>query len=328
MLGAPGIAHKLWVVLLTYECANVMSQREESGRPHLSLLQVAAIKSQVATAQLMYLPWTMPSKQCFLPTAHAVDDPEDKAGLLSVQSVVTNTSHACNWDPTSVEDLTKNYDKIFAEAQLNRNAASHLWAHFILNRSTCLTHKQISLMFSGFCAVSGSPLGEPSAQSRFRQNLQLVGGGSKVGYSYHCCWPCYCDEKDYIKVDTKTVKDRSGKEKEYFFEVIGDPCKNSPKTCSGEDEAGCIPKEAPGVQCQNEKLKHAILSDGGHPIIGMYFTDAAGLAASIGGDEKKMEKSNGELGSLNEACSERIESGMQTGMGTIFVNVAKLNPLP
>jgi len=316
MARIPSITLILWVVF-TCGCSH------ETPHEGTLLLQVAAARSHVVTRESMDAILGMPSNQCFLSKIDDANGPVDKASLLGIQSSLTNTSSSCNWDPTRVEDLTKHYNSIFAKAELNRNAASHLWAHFILKQSSCLSHEQIKLMFAGFCAVSGSPLGAPSAQNRFRQDLKLVNGGTKIGYSYHCCWPCFCDEKNHIKVDTKTVKDKDGKESKYFFEVIGDPCKNNPKACSSEGEAGCIPKEAPGVKCENGKLTDATLSDSGHPIIGMFFTDKAGIGASKGGDEN-----HGGLGSLNDACSERSKSGMQSGMGTIFVNVAKLNPLP
>lgn len=249
-----------------------------------------------------------------------------EASLLQAKGS-TRSSGVCDWNPRSVEDLAKKYDEIFAEAQRNRNAASHLWATFIIQRSHCLSHEQIIHMFGGFCAVSGSPLGEPSSGNRFKQELSLVAGGTKIGYSYHCCWPCFCDEKDVIKVDTKTLKDKSGSEKQYFFEVIGNPCKNSPPVCTSSDGKGCIPAEAPGVKCENGKLKGAILSDKGHPIIGMFFVDAAGIKNSIAGDEKKMQSEDGSLSSLQDACRERKASGTNSGMGKIFLNVAKLNPL-
>merc|ERR1719277_682833 len=71
------------------------------------------------------------------------------------------------WDPQTVQDLADKYGEIFAPSN-NRNAASHLWAQYILSRSDQLTHKQIVHMFSGFCPVSGSPLREPRKESRYK----------------------------------------------------------------------------------------------------------------------------------------------------------------
>mmetsp|Transcript_3575 Transcript_3575/g.6542 ORF Transcript_3575/g.6542 Transcript_3575/m.6542 type:complete len:338 (+) Transcript_3575:111-1124(+) len=272
---------------------------------------------------------SLSDNQCFQMDADMDDMAMKTSGRESVQHSANKSEITCDWNPTSVRDLADHYEEIFAEAQNNRNAASHLWAKYIIDRSSCLSHEQIVHMFGGFCAVSGSPVGEPNPSSGFRQNLKLVGGASKLGYSYHCCWPCFCDEKDWIRVDTKTLKDKDGTEKQYFFEVIGDPCKNNPPICKNDNtETGCIPWEAPGVICEQGKLKNAILSDAGHPIIGMYFTDAKGINVSIGGEENIVQTTDGQLKSLNWECEERLKSGMQSGMGTIFVNVAKLNPIP
>ena len=70
----------------------------------------------------------------------------------------------------------------------NRNAASHLWAAFLLDRAHMMTPERLELMFSGFCAVSGSPV-RPSDYTRYRLTLPLVAGGNRSGYMYYCCAP-------------------------------------------------------------------------------------------------------------------------------------------
>ena len=84
---------------------------------------------------------------------------------------------------------------------------------------------QIELLFSGFCAVSGSPV-YPSDYKRYRLRLKhAVTGVDEVGFMFYCCWPCVCDTWDFIMVDTLTVNTADGP-KAYRFAVIGVPCRN------------------------------------------------------------------------------------------------------
>jgi len=260
------------------------------------------------------------SEQCFLPgdqvNGPVVAPSPDATSFLAVRALTS-------WNPRSVEDLARKYDEVFGPHGGNRNAASHLWAKYILDRSGELSHSQVDMLFSGFCAVSGSPVG-PGANSRYRTSLPLVGGGKKTGYSYHCCWPCVCDETDLIKVDTKTVKDNTGKDKQYHFEVIGDPCVNSPPLCTQQGESGCIPYEAPAVECEDGRLENAIRSDKGHIIIGMYFTDK-----SYSEDEYIDYETMADMAGnkLKDACEYRAKAGFNSGMGAIFQQVARLNKI-
>ena len=104
----------------------------------------------------------------------------------------------------------------------NRNAASHLWSTFILERSRQLSHKTFTKLFGGFCAVSGSPV-QPTDYNKYRLNLAQLGGGRRTGFMHYCCWPCVCDTQDFIKVDTLSVKTKDGV-RQYHFAVIGNPC--------------------------------------------------------------------------------------------------------
>ena len=125
--------------------------------------------------------------------------------------------------PAGPRELHQRYSEIFRYG--NRNAASHLWTSYILDRASVTPAAQIELLFSGFCAVSGSPV-YPSDYKRYRLRLKhAVTGVDEVGFMYYCCWPCVCDTWDFIKVDTLTVKTADGP-KVYRFAVIGDPCEN------------------------------------------------------------------------------------------------------
>ena len=48
-----------------------------------------------------------------------------------------------------VQDLHREYSNIFRHG--NRNAASHLWASFLLDRAASMSTERLELMFSGFC---------------------------------------------------------------------------------------------------------------------------------------------------------------------------------
>ena len=133
------------------------------------------------------------------------------------------------WHGETVNDLHKEYANIFKYG--NRNAASHLWSTFLLDRSSQMSEEKFELMFSGYCAISGSPvrpndynrcLCHPTAvftpQSlihsppiRYMLNLEAVSNDTRrMGYLHFCCWPCVCDTQDFIKVDTRTVALRGG----------------------------------------------------------------------------------------------------------------------
>jgi len=259
-------------------------------------------------------------EQCFLSGAKARSSPNASLQSSEAHASFLAVRTTSSWNPMSVDDLSKKYDEVFGPHGGNRNAASHLWAKYIIDRTFELSHRQIDMLFSGFCAVSGSPIG-PDAQSRYKISLPLVGGGEKTGYSYHCCWPCVCDETALIKVDTKTIKDMTGEAKQYHFEVIGDPCVDSPPKCTEEAQSGCIPYEAPAIECTEKRLENAIRSDGGHIIIGMYFTGSYSEGQYIDYETMADQKGN----TLKGACEARTKSGYNSGMGAIFQQVARLN---
>ena len=107
------------------------------------------------------------------------------ASLLVVAcSYAAASEVAPQWAPTSVQDLHREYGNIFRHG--NRNAASHLWSSFIFDRAGMLSADTFELMFSGFCAVSGSPT-RPGDYTRYRLRLPLVGGGTRLGFMYYCC---------------------------------------------------------------------------------------------------------------------------------------------
>lgn len=84
------------------------------------------------------------------------------------------------WNPRTVQDLHREYHNIFKNG--NRNAASHLWASFILDRSVHLKESTLEYMFAGFCAVSGSPV-NPSDFNRYGLNTRYVPGHPDFGES-------------------------------------------------------------------------------------------------------------------------------------------------
>lgn len=222
------------------------------------------------------------------------------------------------------QGLARYYDQIFEHG--NRNAASHLWAHFILmHAGECFTHANITNLFTQFCPVSGSPLGLVSASNTYKYMLPFANGtGDVSGVSYHCCWPCSCDTTDLIKVDTKSVKDKTGATKEYKFLVIGDPCAETPQVCTKKGELdGCIPQEAPDVVCKGNKLKNANQSDGGHIIIGMF----ADVPVRQDQYTNFATEKDAEGNTLKEACAARQAAGYDSGMGAIFQQVARIHPI-
>jgi len=259
----------------------------------------------------------------------------------------------CNSLPfNKVQDLHAHYNDIFPTR--NRNAASHRWSTFILERSHELSHKQIEMLFTGFCAVSGSPV-TPGAYNRYDVVLASMGGGAMQGQTYHCCWPCLCDLHDYVRVDSKTIKTADG-DKTYTFFVIGDPCVAQKKLDAPFEQAQgwgpptSVLKEATDVTCDsNGKLEKATYSDHGGVIIGMLHGAQPanqGVVTKSFGDwvsgsdlhSGKAAHKHATYGGLRgqsgqpEAvfapkCAQRAKSNYNSGMGFIFRQVAKTNLL-
>jgi len=246
------------------------------------------------------------------------------------------------WHGQTVQDLHREYNNIFRHG--NRNAASHLWSSFLLERASNMKQQRLELMFAGYCAVSGSPV-NPGDYNRYRLTLPLVAGGSKTGYMHYCCWPCVCDTQDFIRIDTKTVKTADG-ERQYHFAVLGNACdkpEELEKPFVQPYSWGCettLRKTAPEVRCgEDGSLLGATLSDHGQVIIAMFFdaeeptklvNDAVEavfqqqpgrMSVSGGGvqyqDEREWEKT----------CTERAAAGYNSGMGEIFRKVAGISPV-
>lgn len=243
------------------------------------------------------------------------------------------------WRGQTVQDLHREYYTIFRHG--NRNAASHLWSAFLLDRSDQMDADKLAYMFSGYCAVSGSPV-NPSDFNRYLLKLPLVGGGERVGYMHYCCWPCVCDTQDFLRVDTKNVTLLGGRERQFHFAVLGNPCDDPmqldiPFSNFGR-EYTTLRAAAPEVRCGPEgELLGATLSDNGYPIIAMFF-DAqqddpsndipVGFVPQPG---RIMRSSDGtrfnheaEFGPM---CEEREMHNFNSGMGEIFRRVAEISPV-
>ena len=216
-----------------------------------------------------------------------------------------------------IEDMHSAYSSIFLSG--NRNAASHLWATWILGRRAATqvkTVEELGSLFSGFCPVSGSPIGGPSPANRYKYTLRTLSGGTTSGFMHHCCAPCVCDTLDMIQADTKTVRLADGRDHEIIVAVIGDPCKNAAELArpfndpfSGRQTTlGAV---APEVKCgeASGKLEGATYSDRGGVILGML--------QPLSGAEFQ-DTSTSEVAGY---CSERAHSGYNSGMGVIFREV-------
>merc|ERR1719261_1156768 len=71
-------------------------------------------------------------------------------------------------------DLASHYSEIFPTG--NRNAASHKWTSFVLERAGGLDAGVLQGLFRGFCPVSGSPLPD-APDTRYHVTLPRVSGG-------------------------------------------------------------------------------------------------------------------------------------------------------
>merc|ERR1740133_794071 len=241
--------------------------------------------------------------------------------VLCWSSIASSLQVAKPWSGTTVQDLHREYSNIFKFG--NRNAASHLWSTFLLERSEQLTAARLELMFSGFCAVSGLTV-RPNDYNRYGLSLPNVGGGPpRQGYLHYCCWPCVCDTQDFIRVDTKTVQTRDGP-RLFHFAVLGNPCDHEEKlqepfTQPFGQRRTTLSREAAEVRCGPDgELLGATLSDHGFVIISMFF-DLEQLAE--GGVLLQDESEYGPM------CMDRAANGYNSGMGEIFRKVAAISPI-
>jgi len=217
---------------------------------------------------------------------------------------------SCQRPASSLSDrnsLFAKYDEVFPHS--NRNAASHRWATYILERSANLTEKSMRDLFAGFCPISGSPLSYDRSELRINMTLPMMSGGNASGMMYFCCWPCACDSQDFLKVDTKTVMTADG-ERQYQFVVIGNPCKNQK----------AIPQQAPDVNCEADRLVKATISDHGYVIIGMFFEPGVK-------DHSDALVQSTDQSAFSGKCQARSDAGHNSGMGMIFREVAGITPI-
>lgn len=258
------------------------------------------------------------------------------------------------WRGESVQDLHAEYQNIFTHG--NRNAASHLWATFLFERAHQMTETKLLRMFSGFCAVSGSPV-QPRDQSRYFLRLPSVVDDRALvsGFMYFCCWPCVCDTQDFIRADTLTVETLDGA-REYNVAVIGNPCDRPEKMTEsfvqpfGHRRTNLV-NEAPMLSCAADgTLEGATMSDGGYVIISIFFkapVSAPALRASVGSHTESLSDiavprrelpepgRMRKVGRVNyqdefefsDMCQERAAKGYNSGMGEIFRRVAGISPI-
>lgn len=247
--------------------------------------------------------------------------------------------------PSSVpRDLHREYGNIFKHG--NRNAASHLWSSFLLDRSYQMDAAKLESMFTAFCAVSGSPV-RPSDYNRYRLTLDMVSGGAKrSGYMHYCCWPCVCDTQDFIKVDTKTVLTRDGPQ-EFHFAVLGNPCLHreqleAPFVQPFGRRKTTLALEAREVRCgPDDELIGATMSDNGYAIISMFFdseevprVSPLALTSTADGVPTPGRMSQDVMGrgfqdefEWGPKCEDRAAHGYNSGMGEIFRKVAAISPI-
>lgn len=279
-------------------------------------------------------PPTLPPPLCF-------DEPESTGALRpATRRAQDGESERIVWGGTTAQDLWNEYGNIFQYG--NRNAASHRWATFIIERSWQMTPATVMELFQSFCPISGSPV--RSTSTPYRVSLDTRYGTTRTGFLHHCCWPCVCDTVDFLKLDTKTIQTSEGP-RQYWFTVIGNPCATSRGDAFLEDEfvspfdgrSYTLSGVAAEVRCGDDGgLLGATLSDSGLPIIGMIHDSVEAtpvLIAPLTDATPGRISEDAEYGSYNDfrdmqpVCQERAENGYASGMGEIFRQVAGVAPL-
>jgi len=265
--------------------------------------------------------------------------------VATAPSVASEVATPPPWPPATsahptVQDLHREYGNIFKFG--NRNAASHLWASFLLQRAPQMTVQRLQFMFTGFCAVSGSPV-RPSDYHRYRLTLPQVTGGPEVsGYMYYCCWPCVCDTNDWIRVDTlSNVTTFDGQSHQLHVAVIGNPCERPEALRSpfvqpfhGRGETN-LAREAAEVRCRDGELIGATKSDHGFIVIQLFPLSEAGPDSAALAEAPQPGRIQQEASGLkfqdefeySAHCVEREKNGFNSGMGEIFRRVAQISPI-
>lgn len=247
------------------------------------------------------------------------------------------------WNGKTGRDLHGEYNNIFKHG--NRNAASHLWSTFIIQRAPQMSRETLLTMFGAYCAVSGSPV-RSGDYNRYKLTLNDTLGGSHTGFMHYCCWPCVCDTQDFIRIDTKTIMHAGGAE-EFHVAVIGNPCLreerlDEPFVQPFDGRTTTIRRDAREVRCSSAgELVGATLSDNGFIIIAMFFdfkpdhpeSASAGLLQkpNVEAEPGRVSEHRGTL-VQDEAeyqgwCSDRAAKGYNSGMGEIFRRVAMISPI-
>ena len=171
--------------------------------------------------------------------------------------------------------------------------------------------------------------------------------------THTCCATCCI--QDFIRADTRNVTLADGETRQYHFAVVGNPCDNpaalkepftQPFYSRGPTT---LEREAAEVRCDaNGRLIGAHLSDGGYPIIGMFFdavddtvpTDASSssarqltaAAANFVATPGRMRHAPDSVAFQDESeygpsCADRARNGYNSGMGEIFRKVASISPV-
>lgn len=222
----------------------------------------------------------------------------------------TEDSH---WTESGPEDLIDQFNNIFPTG--NRNAASYKWAQFLFNHSMALPIASFDAMQHSYCAISGSPIDPVDGEdgNAYRVTLQSVAGQQVTGLVRHCCWPCLCDLRDLVRVDTQDVTTADGTYQRQFL-VINDPCTNTDCLTApfqGFDSIGTVGEEAPELTCAGNKFADAVRSDSDRVIIGPFIEDDGRFAQ--------------EASWFDSNCVARANDGFESGMGQLFRAVAQCN---
>ena len=255
--------------------------------------------------------------------------------LLSIAAAVVASSDEASgvvvplWRGETVQDLHREYNNVFRHG--NRNAASHRWATFLIDRASQMAPSKLEYMFSGFCAVSGSPV-RPSDYGRYLLRLEsaVAHAPAEKGFMYYCCWPCVCDTQDFIRADTKTITTKT-ETRVAHFAVIGNPCAypeklDEPFVQPFDGRSTTLRRDAAEVRCGADgSLEGATLSDHGHVIIGLFF-DAPDDAVDAADAQPGRVRQLGAYSFQDEAdfapsCGDRAAHGYNSGMGEIFRQV-------
>ena len=217
--------------------------------------------------------------------------------------ILSSSSISYSSEKNYYKDLITDWSRIFPDQ--NRNAAGPKFFKHIIDKK--ITYEDFIEYNKLYCAVSGSLI-DPNAQPDFLFVSESKTNEKICGDYYKCCIPCSCDIMKYSKVEKMKHKFIDGFREFYVF-TIKNPCtkKNFPNRVNRN------------YFCDGDRMNNdQVYNLNGRVVIGLLHR-----GRSCKKDEIDFIKSHQVTGSFCELRNNTPVENLETGMGDIFIKLAK-----